>query len=287
VAGNGTAELVLPVTPAISLTSVTPNVGSALTVGLLSVSPWGTVRYSTTSSFGLFYAAWYTVVYQAGRSTIPDGLLRGIKNQTAHLWNSQRGAGGRQSAVQDSPGINGAFAPGVLEAINRTSRPVSPDMASAAFPSVIAAIVSVATTAVAPVRVTRGRDTSNDPGDVVMVGVRDSRPTGIRLGRFSRRCRPSAVAARRSAKSTGLVVAWNGQATPTPPVPPRSAIWRASRPLSGLPRPRVDRFRLRRRRVLGRRSSRSRRTTRAPPRRSLSSSPTRSASNEGAPPWPH
>jgi hypothetical protein len=117
VPGNGAAELVLPVTPAISLTSVTPNVGSALTVGLLSVTPWGTVRYTTTGSFGLFYAAWYTVVYQAGRATVPDGVLRGIKLQTAHLWNSQRGAGGRQSATQESTGPSGAFAPGVLEAI--------------------------------------------------------------------------------------------------------------------------------------------------------------------------
>lgn len=117
VPGNGVAELVLPIAPAISLTSVTPNIGSALTVGLLSVTPWATVRYTTTSSFGLFYAAWYTVVYQAGRATVPDGLLRGIKLQTAHLWNSQRGAGGRQSATQELPGIGGAFAPGVLEAI--------------------------------------------------------------------------------------------------------------------------------------------------------------------------
>lgn len=43
-------------------------------------------------------------------------------------------------------------------------------MATVAFPTVIAAVM---TTADAPtdVRVVRGRDTSNDPGDVVMIGV--------------------------------------------------------------------------------------------------------------------
>ena len=43
-------------------------------------------------------------------------------------------------------------------------------MVAAAFPTVIAAIMSTAET-LSDVRVTRGRDVSDDPGDVVMVGV--------------------------------------------------------------------------------------------------------------------
>lgn len=49
----------------------------------------------------------------------------------------------------------------------------------AAFPTVIDAIVTVATSAIeveGVVRVVRGRDLSDDPGDVVMVGVRDVTP---------------------------------------------------------------------------------------------------------------
>jgi hypothetical protein len=45
-------------------------------------------------------------------------------------------------------------------------------MASTAFPAVVAAVFAVAS-ASSSVRVIRGRDVSGDPGDVVMIGVRD------------------------------------------------------------------------------------------------------------------
>lgn len=44
-------------------------------------------------------------------------------------------------------------------------------MPSAAFPSVIAAVFSTAEQAITDARVVRGRDISDDPGDVVMVGI--------------------------------------------------------------------------------------------------------------------
>src|SRR4051812_41688889 len=54
---------------------------------------------------------------------------------------------------------------------------------TAAFPLVIAAVVTVAETAVAPLRVVRGRDISNDPADAVLVGVEDIQDVDIDAGR--------------------------------------------------------------------------------------------------------
>lgn len=85
-------------------------------------------------------------------------------------------------------------------------------MASAAFPSVIAAVVSLATTAVAPVRVTRGRDFSNDPDDVVMVGLGDVRETDWdSAGSFAQTMQTFAGAREEVGEVPGLVVASNGQ----------------------------------------------------------------------------
>jgi len=49
-------------------------------------------------------------------------------------------------------------------------------MTSAAFPTVIAAVVTTATATLPGVKVVRGRDFTNDPGDLVMVGVSDPDP---------------------------------------------------------------------------------------------------------------
>jgi hypothetical protein len=94
---GGPGGLSLSTTPVISLTSVTPVGGTALTVSDLSVSPSGVVTY--TMSSGAFYAPWYDVVYQAGRATVPRDLRRGLKDLTLNLWNSQRPSGGRFSSA--------------------------------------------------------------------------------------------------------------------------------------------------------------------------------------------
>ena len=86
-----TDTLVLPVTPVVSLTSVTPVNGSALTLSDLYVyADSGLVVWNTSSWFGADY---YTVVYSAGRSSVPTDLKHGIKELIRHLWKSQRGSG--------------------------------------------------------------------------------------------------------------------------------------------------------------------------------------------------
>lgn len=99
------SSLVLPVTPALSLTSVTSNLGAVLTVGDLTVTPWGVVEYTTASSLGVFPSSWYTVVYLAGRSTVPAGLLFAVKEMVRHLWTSQQGAGRPGNQQAQSPGF--------------------------------------------------------------------------------------------------------------------------------------------------------------------------------------
>jgi hypothetical protein len=82
---------------------------------------------------------------------------------------------------------------------------------TAAFPSVIAAIVSMATLAVAPARVTRGRDISDDPADVVMVGVRDLEADPDSPGSFQQTMQTFGGNREEVGEVHGLIVAWNGQ----------------------------------------------------------------------------
>lgn len=85
--------LVLPVTPALALTSVTPVDGTALTLADLYLdAAAGVVTYDSGGSFS---ARAYDVVYNAGRSSCPDDLLRAIKEMVRHLWITQRGPTGR------------------------------------------------------------------------------------------------------------------------------------------------------------------------------------------------
>lgn len=86
---GGHAELVLPVTPAISLTSVTPVDGTALTLSDLYLDTTaGLVTYNSGTAFT---ARYYTVVYAAGRSTCPADLLMGVQELVRHMWETQRG----------------------------------------------------------------------------------------------------------------------------------------------------------------------------------------------------
>lgn len=86
---NG-ARLALPTTPAISLTSVTPADGAALTIGDLYLNTTaGVVTYNSGASFT---ARYYDVVYAAGRSPCPADLLMAVKEQLRSMWEgSQRG----------------------------------------------------------------------------------------------------------------------------------------------------------------------------------------------------
>jgi hypothetical protein len=100
--------LALKTTPAISLTSVTPASGGALTIGDLYLDQAaGVVTFNNGASF---VARYYDVTYSAGRTTCPPDLLMAVKELLRHLWGSaQRGGGGRPgSAGSDSPDVPGA-----------------------------------------------------------------------------------------------------------------------------------------------------------------------------------
>lgn len=95
---GGGSTLVLPTCPVISLTSVTPYSGGALTLSDLNLNAdAGTVTYNTGT--GTFPARWYDVVYSAGRTTCPDDLLLAVKELVRHMWGTQRGPAGRGSAA--------------------------------------------------------------------------------------------------------------------------------------------------------------------------------------------
>lgn len=95
---GGGSVLFLPKTPAISLTSITPLGGTALTVADYWVSSGGTVRRNTTGY--AFAEAWYDVAYQAGFDPLPNDLLLAVKELVRHFWTTQRGGTQRPGANQ-------------------------------------------------------------------------------------------------------------------------------------------------------------------------------------------
>ncbi len=97
------AALVLP-RPVISLTSITPDTGAALTLSDLYLNP--DTGVITFNSGAWFYARYYTVVYQAGRTvsaTVNADILHADKELVRHLWVTQRGSGGRPGSSQSEP----------------------------------------------------------------------------------------------------------------------------------------------------------------------------------------
>lgn len=88
VKGGGYA-LFLPTAPALSLTSVTPVDGTALTVGDLYLHTGsGLVSYNSGAAF---LESSYDVVYSAGRETVPPDLLMAAQELVRHMWETQRG----------------------------------------------------------------------------------------------------------------------------------------------------------------------------------------------------
>lgn len=103
---GGCHALVLPALPVLSLTSVTPINGAALTLGDLYLN---TEAGIVTYVYGGWFTAFaYDVVYQTGRSTVPDDLLYGVKELVRHMWGPQRGA------IQRSPATPPDAGPGYL-----------------------------------------------------------------------------------------------------------------------------------------------------------------------------
>lgn len=89
--------LVLPTAPAISLTSVTPVGGSALTLADLYLDTETAVIQ--WNRYGWFTADRYDVVYAAGRSTVPLDLLQAVKEMVRYLWDTQRGNAPASSGI--------------------------------------------------------------------------------------------------------------------------------------------------------------------------------------------
>lgn len=89
-------------------------------------------------------------------------------------------------------------------------------MTSAAFPTVIAAVVTTATATLPGVRVVRGRDISNDPGDVVMVGVLEPDDTGgwESAGSYEQAAQTFGGKRQEIGHVNGLAVAQNGDGDP-------------------------------------------------------------------------
>jgi hypothetical protein len=99
---GGVSALALPITPVVSLTSVTPaDGGAALTLTDLHLETGsGLVTYNANRAFT---ARYYDVVYSAGRSTCPEDLKMAVKELVRHLWASQRGTGVRPGSPQSEP----------------------------------------------------------------------------------------------------------------------------------------------------------------------------------------
>lgn len=103
VSGGGTG-LVVRRTPIVSLTSVTPVGGTAYTVGDFSTDLSAGVIEWTSGAY--FTSGRYDVVYQAGRSALPDDLRLGVLELVRHLWESQRGPSRRPGSGASSETAN-------------------------------------------------------------------------------------------------------------------------------------------------------------------------------------
>ena len=110
---HGESSIALPSAPVVSVTSITPIGGTPLSLTDVYVN---TVAGTITYGFGMRFWSWgYDIVYQAGRATVPDDLLRAVKEMTKHLWETQRGGtvrptrGGGESSSNTLPGAAYAF----------------------------------------------------------------------------------------------------------------------------------------------------------------------------------
>lgn len=87
--------MVLPSPPVVSLTSVTPVGGSALTLVDLHLDAGaGVVTYDLGGWW--FGSPFYDVVYESGRESVPDDLLLAVKELVRHLWSTSQRGGSRR-----------------------------------------------------------------------------------------------------------------------------------------------------------------------------------------------
>jgi hypothetical protein len=106
------------VTPILSLTSITPTGGSALTLSLF-VTPEVGLRGPQVVEWlapgGIFNAAWYDVVYNAGRSTLPEDLRLAALEGVRYFWQTQLGEAPASLPVVGDPHERAAVLGEVIE----------------------------------------------------------------------------------------------------------------------------------------------------------------------------
>lgn len=86
---GGGCGLVVRETPVVSLTSLTPVNGTAYTVADFTVDKSaGVIEWTSGARFA---SGRYDVVYEAGRTSVPDDLKYGILELVRHMWATQRG----------------------------------------------------------------------------------------------------------------------------------------------------------------------------------------------------
>lgn len=105
--------------PALTLTSVTPRGGSAITTGMYLDPDSGIVELDS----GCFArGVLHTVVYSRGRDPLPPELREAAEVLFQHMWEVQLGTGGRSSGASDGasnsiPGAGYLFPNRVLSLI--------------------------------------------------------------------------------------------------------------------------------------------------------------------------
>lgn len=121
VSGGGSG-LVLRCTPVIELTSVTTASGATYSLDTLEVDKSaGVIEFLNGQRFP---TGRYTVVFEAGRETLPDDLRDGIIELLRHRWDVQRGPTGRpgsnpsETYANTIPGAAHAFPFRVTELIS-------------------------------------------------------------------------------------------------------------------------------------------------------------------------
>lgn len=97
--GN-TSTLVLPVAPAISLTSVVVDDGAAEVLGDFSLDLASGLVTRAEPWADSFAAGIYTITYSAGRNPVPADIRLAIAEMVRHLWSTQRGPSGRPGSQQ-------------------------------------------------------------------------------------------------------------------------------------------------------------------------------------------
>lgn len=117
--------------PLVSVTSITPDLQSSLDSSTYIVD---TDRHMVRMQYYTWAAqGWYTIVYRAGLSTVPERVKMAGLIVAAHLWQTQNGGGGLPIPGDANPNDPLTFAAGIGYAIPNRARDL---MAESRLPKV-------------------------------------------------------------------------------------------------------------------------------------------------------